>query len=204
MFVEYDDPGLVTEEVAEDLLINRDVLDDRLDDLYERSLLDSKDELRGTEWFIEPSVEEDLLSSESEIQTTVEAQTESAANSETSPRRTDARAPDARLPEDEPIGDMEEPTTDLIEAIDLPGTPDEQRERREALWAAYRYLRDGINASRDDFETEVFPNNSAGYENPDDGWWQQIVQPGLVALPDVERRGGEWRHVGDENTDRVQ
>lgn len=35
--------------------------------------------------------------------------------------------------------------------------------------------------------TEVFPDNPAGYENPDDGWWQEIIRPGLIALPDVYR-----------------
>lgn len=82
------------------------------------------------------------------------------------------------MPEDEPVGDTEEPTTDRIGAMDLPGTPDQQDERREALRAAYRYLRDGINAGKDDFTDDVFPDHPAGYDDPNDGWWEQVVQPG--------------------------
>ncbi|MCH7659794.1 MAG: hypothetical protein IH933_04180 [Euryarchaeota archaeon] len=46
MFTAYDDPGLVVEQIAEELPIERDALNDRLDGLYERSLLDSEDVLR--------------------------------------------------------------------------------------------------------------------------------------------------------------
>jgi hypothetical protein len=175
-----------------------DVLNDRLDDLYERGLLDSEDVPGGTEWSIPPDVEDDLSPSDTDIETNVEMQAEDASDLETSPRRTDARSTGVEMPEDEPVGDTEEPTTDRIDAMDLPGTPNQQEDRREALRAAYRYLRDGINAQKDDFTDDVFADHPAGYDDPDDGWWEQVVQPGLVALPDVERRDDEWRFVGEE------
>lgn len=200
VFVEREESELAAREVAEELPIALDILNDRLDDLYERGLLDSEDVPRGTVWSIEPDTADDLSPlSDAEIETTVETQAESA-DLETSPRRTDARGPGVEMPEDEPIGDADEPTTDPIDAMDLPGTPDQQAERREALRAAYHYLRDGINARKDDVTTDVFPDHPAGYDDPDDGWWQQVVRPGLVALPDVERQDDEWRFVGDEAT----
>lgn len=197
VFARRDESGLEAREVTEDLPMDLDILNDRLDDLYERGLLDSEDVPGGTEWSIAPGVEDDLSLSEAEIETNVEAQAESA-DLETSPRRTDARGPGVEMPEDEPVGDADEPTTDLIAAMDLPGTPDQQEERREALRAAYRYLRDGASAQKDDFMDDVFPEHRAGYDDPDDGWWEQVVRPGLVALPDVERRDDQWRFVGDE------
>ena len=199
VFARRDESGLEAREVTEDLPMDLDILNDRLDDLYERGLLDSENVLGGTEWSIPPGVEDDLSPSDTDIETNVEMQAEDTSNLETSPRRTDARSTGVEMPEDEPVGDTEEPTTDLIDAMDLPGTPDQQDERREALRAAYRYLRDGINAQKDDFTDDVFPDHPAGYDDPDDGWWEQVVQPGLVALPDVERRDDEWRYVGEES-----
>lgn len=199
VFARRDESGLEAREVTEDLPMDLDILNDRLDDLYERGLLDSEDVPGGTEWSIPPGVEDDLSPSDTDIETNVEMQAEDASDLETSPRRTDARGPSVEMPEDEPVGDAEEPTTDLIDAMDLPGTPDQQDERREALRAAYRYLRDGINAQKDDFTDDVFADHPAGYDDPDDGWWEQVVQPGLVALPDVERRDDEWRYVGEES-----
>jgi predicted DNA-binding transcriptional regulator len=200
VFVQYDDAGLEAREVAEELPIERDNLNDRLDDLYERGLLDSEETSRGTVWSIEPDAADDL--SVSDVETAVESQAENA-DLETSPHRRDARSTGVEMPEDEPIGDAEEPTTDHIEAIDLPGPPDQQEDRREALRAAYRYLRDGASATKDGITNEVFADHPAGYDDPDDGWWQQVVRPGLVALSDIEQQGDEWRFVGDEDTNRT-
>jgi hypothetical protein len=200
VFVQYDDAGLEAREVAEELPIERDSLNDRLDDLYERGLLDSNETSRGTVWSIEPDAADDL--SLSDVETAVEAQAENA-DLETSLHRRDARSAGVEMPEDEPIGDAEEPTTDHIAAIDLPGPPDQQERRREALRAAYRYLQDGANATKDDITGEVFADHPAGYDDPDDGWWQQVVRPGLVALSDIEQQGDEWRFVGSEDTNRT-
>ncbi|WP_049998760.1 MULTISPECIES: hypothetical protein [Halococcaceae] len=198
VFVRRDESDLHAREVAEDLPMERDDLNDRLDDLYERSLLDSEGVPGGTVWSIAPGVEDDLSPSDEATETSVEAQAASDTDLETSSRRTDTQSGGVGMGEDESVGDAEEPTTDLIAAIDLPGTPDKQEDRRAALRAAYRYLREGATAQKEDITTEVFPDNPAGYETPDDGWWQQVVRPGLVALPDVEQQDDEWRFVGDE------
>lgn len=202
VFVQHDDSGLEARAVAEALPIERDDLNDRLDDLYERGLLDSDETSRGTVWSIEPDVADDLSVSESDTETEVEAQAENT-DLETSAHRRDARSTGVEMPEDEPVGDTEEPTTDRIEAIDLPGTPDQQERQREALRAAYRYLRDGASATKDDITSEVFPDHPAGYDDPDDGWWQQVIRPGLVALSDIEQQGDEWRFVGSDDTSRT-
>lgn len=40
----------------------------------------------------------------------------------------------------------------------------------------------------------VYPEDDAGYGSPD-AWWDDLVRPGLEALPGVERVGGErWRY----------
>jgi hypothetical protein len=111
VFVQYDESGLTTREVAAELPIERDALDDRLDDLYERGLLDSDDDSRGTVWSIEPDAADDLSVSESTVETDVEAQVE-GTDLETSSRRTDARSTGVEMPKDEPVGDVDEPTTD--------------------------------------------------------------------------------------------
>lgn len=198
VFVRRDDSGLHARQVAEDLPMDRDALNDRLDDLYERGFLDSEDVPGGTAWSIVPSVEDDLSPSDEPIETSVEEQAASDTDLETSPRRTGAGSTGVGMGEDESVGGNEESPTDLIDGIDIPGAPDQQEDRRAALRAAYRYLREGATAQKDDIATEVFPDHPAGYEKPNDGWWQQVVRPGLVALPDVERHGDRWRFVGDE------
>lgn len=84
-----------------------------------------------------------------------------------------------------------------MEDVELPGTGETLQARREALLAAYDYLRDNPTAKKADFLREVFPDNPAGYETAE-GWWNTI-QPALKQLPGVdppEERGHIWHYLG--------
>lgn len=85
----------------------------------------------------------------------------------------------------------------LIEERYVPGTGDEQRERRRAIRAAYCYLRDQGSARRGDFIREIYPSYPGGYSIPDGGWWETIVKPGLSACPDIAKGNAMWYYVGD-------
>ncbi|MFC7154020.1 ArsR family transcriptional regulator [Halomarina halobia] len=84
-----------------------------------------------------------------------------------------------------------------IERVDLPGSGETLADRREALRAAYDYLRAHPSAKKSDFLRDVFPENPAGYETAE-GWWNAI-QPALKDLPGVDppkERGHIWHFLG--------
>ena len=68
-----------------------------------------------------------------------------------------------------------------------------------AIRAAYRYLREHEQASKQDFIDDVFPDEPAGYDY-DQTWWRKVIRPGLTALPGVEKpdAGGKWKYMGEE------
>jgi hypothetical protein len=79
----------------------------------------------------------------------------------------------------------------------IPGTGTEQTERRQAILAAYTYLRNQGSARRSDFIREVYPCYPGEYAIPDGGWWETVVKPGLSACPDVAKGNAMWYYVGD-------
>lgn len=84
-----------------------------------------------------------------------------------------------------------------IERVDLPGTGETLAARRDALRAAYDYLKAHPSAKKSDFLADVFPANPAGYETAE-GWWNAI-QPALKDLPGVDppkERGHIWHFLG--------
>lgn len=200
VFAQNDDTNLMVMEVADELPIRHTVLDDRLDDLYERGLLEREDESRGTVWTLASDVEDDLVISESEIETDVEAQTAAVTGPETPPQQEEDPTESQQAPTEEPRGPevTDEPTIDAIETFDPPGTSADQERKREALRAAYVYLQKRNSASRADFETDVFPEHPSTYEEPDD-WWREVIRPGLEAVSDVETHDDEWRFVDDHH-----
>ncbi len=197
VFARSDETDLLAIEVADELPIHHDTLNDRLDDLYERGLLESEDESRGTVWRL-ASGRNDPTIPESEVETDVEAQTAAVTGPETTPRQEEDPTGSPQAPTEEPRGPetTDEPTVDATETFDPPGTPAEQERKREALRAAYTYLQKRKIADRADFETDVFPVHPGAYEEPD-AWWQEVISPGLEAVSDVEARDDEWRFVGD-------
>lgn len=98
-------------------------------------------------------------------------------------------------PEEEPAADIS--TEFYIRNVDLPGTGETLEARREALAAAYRFLKEHPEAKKSDFQTEVFPDHPAGFETAE-GWWNAI-QPALAELPGVdppEEREHIWYFLG--------
>ncbi|QZX99984.1 helix-turn-helix domain-containing protein [Halobaculum rubrum] len=84
-----------------------------------------------------------------------------------------------------------------VEEVDLPGTGETLQARRDALVAAYEYLRVYPEAKKSDFLKEVFPDHPAGFETAE-GWWNAI-QPALAELPGVDppkERGHIWHFLG--------
>jgi len=97
----------------------------------------------------------------------------------------------------EEAGQPEPAVERLVREVDLPGTGRKLEARREALLAAYRYLKEYPEAKKSDFLQDVFPENTAGYETAE-GWWNAI-QPALAQLPGVdppEERGHIWHFLG--------
>lgn len=85
----------------------------------------------------------------------------------------------------------------VVQEVDLPGTGETLRARREALAAAYEYLQAHPEAKKSDFLQAVFPDNPAGFETAE-GWWNAI-QPALAELPGVDppkERGHIWHFLG--------
>lgn len=197
------DRALRSEEVAAELPLDHRDAGDRLDDLHERGLLDVEETTRGEVWRLTADGEGAVAADD--VETDVEAQTEGEGEPTAPPEREERAPPEHADVLPEPDTRPEEPTTaderveDAIAAFDTPGDPREQEARREALRAAYTYLRKRATAERRDFETDVFPRHPARYEDPDEGWWEEVVRPGLADLPNVEPRGGDtWRYTGGE------
>lgn len=94
-------------------------------------------------------------------------------------------------------GEVVEGVRTAVRNADLPGTGTTLEARREALFAAYKYLAENPTAARSDFLENVYPDHPAGFETAD-GWWNAI-QPALKQLPGVdppEERGHLWQFLG--------
>ena len=195
-----DADALRPRDLVDQLSIGRDEAYDRLDDLEERGLVVSADDEvdpRDETWTLAEGVEEELPD---DVETGVEAQVSVLDETE---------------PQDEHAGDPPEPDTppadpaasdafvdDAIAAFDPPGTAEEQERRRAAVRAAYTYLRKRGTASRGDFESDVFPTEQAGYDDPDEGWWDEVIRPGLDEIPNVnpvDDSGEAWDHADESD-----
>jgi len=99
-------------------------------------------------------------------------------------------------PEPEPTA-QRDPAVDVeIADAELPGSGELLQERREALRAAYDYVRENPETTKTEFLTEVFPENSAGYKTADQ-WWE-MIEPALADLPNVDvelERDHFWHFV---------
>lgn len=87
-------------------------------------------------------------------------------------------------------GDIE----DALDDLTFPGASDLMREwRRDAVRAAYEYLREREPVDTDGLREDVYPAHQAGYAS-DDAWWD-CIEPRLGELPGVEHEDGTWRIV---------
>lgn len=196
VFDSMNERRLRPKEVADELPISVETLSDRLDDLHERGLLARADEkLPGVRWRLAPEATDGESLPEERVETDTEAQTTKVTGSETPPHEEETPETPPPDPQAGTSAPPHERSPDAIEAFDPPGTLEEKDLRRGALRRAYNYLRRRGRARRTDFESDVFPEAPGGYESPDEGWWRDVVRPGLDALPDVEAvgEGDEWR-----------
>ncbi len=84
-----------------------------------------------------------------------------------------------------------------VQEMELPGSGPRLEDRREAILAAFDYLREHPSAKKSDFLEDVYPKYSAGFDTPD-GWWN-VVQRALKELPHVDppkERGHIWHFLG--------
>jgi hypothetical protein len=144
-------------------------------------------------------VDDELTIPEEEVETEVEAQASKTTGAETSPREEETPETPPPDPQEGPTEPPHDPAPDGIEAFDPSGTAEERDLRRGALRRAYVYLRKRRTARREDFEDDVFPQAPGAYDGPDEGWWEDVVCPGLDTLPNVatSERDGKWRFTGD-------
>lgn len=195
VFAETDAGPLRPDQVAEDLPISTEDLRDRFDDLDERDLIRRNDDRQsGTVFHLTEEGASRLDVPDEDVVTSIEAQ---ATGTGTQSTTRDQETPDSPPPEpgEETAQPPYEPPADLIEAFDPPGTPEQKDQRREALRTAYEYLRDRGRVSRSEFVESVFPDAPGAYEEPTDGWWTEVIQPGLDHLPGPEPDDGDdaWR-----------
>lgn len=94
---------------------------------------------------------------------------------------------------------------DDLDALDLPGDPDVLDQRRAAVEASYRLVREQGAASRQDLLDEIYPDHPAGLGSSS-SWWTGFASDALRDLadrrddfdaPDDARSGDKWRFVGE-------
>lgn len=196
VFAATDETHLRPVDVSEDLPIPPEDLRDRLDDLTERGRLVDSDRQSGTAYRLAEGALDDVDLPD-DVLTDVEAQAERATGSETPPREQETPETQPSEPQEGPAGIPYEYPADRIESFDPPGTPDQADDRRTALRRAYEYLRERGTATRADLVADVYPEARGAYDDPDAGWWSEVIAPGFERLPDVERSGEEWRFTGE-------
>jgi len=75
---------------------------------------------------------------------------------------------------------------DALDELEFPGASELMRDwRRDAVRAAFEYLRERGPADRDALAEDVYPAHSAGYADAEA--WLDCVAPRLAELPGVER-----------------
>lgn len=203
VFERTDQATLRPREVANELPIGVEEVRTHLDDLSERDLVVQDEDAPDDHWRLGPEADDQGTVPEDRVETEVEAQATKTADSGVPPH--EEETPDSPAPDPQAGTAMSLPdrSAEAVEAFDPPGTPDERDRRREAVRRAYAYLRTQGRASRADIESAVFPEAPGGYDNPDEGWWADVVAPGLGALDDVEPtgEGEEWQFTGANDGD---
>jgi len=193
-----DADAVLDRDVANHVPAPVETVQDRLEDLYERGDLElAEEDTRGRTWRLDESVDPDGLPTEGETETDVESQARGDDLTEAPPDHVEtAPDPESRPEEPAPIDDA---AADSIDALDLPGDATEKERRREAVRTAYLYLRKRGRADRDDFVADVHPEAPGDYADPAEGWWDEVIRPGLDNLPDVEYDGDAeaWTYAGD-------
>lgn len=74
--------------------------------------------------------------------------------------------------------DREASADEIIDGLDLPGSGDTLEARRDAVRACYEYLRSEGEATKSEFQNDVYPDHSGRYKS-DGGWWNAVGKQGL-------------------------
>ena len=92
------------------------------------------------------------------------------------------------------VVDDSEAIEDALDELSFPGASELMREwRRDAVRAAYEYLREREPVDAEAFREDVYPAHRAGYGSA--GAWWNCIEPRLAELPGVGRDDGTWRIV---------
>lgn len=78
----------------------------------------------------------------------------------------------------------------LENAISTLSAPDERE--RAAIYATCYYLSRCGPTGPETLQSEVYPDHSAGHDDPE-SWWSTSIRPALAALTDVEHEQDQWR-----------
>jgi len=157
---------LTANDVMEALSCSRRTAHDKLNDLVDQGLLETrKVGARSRVWWVP------ITGADPDVGRAVEAGTDS---------------PERPFVVEQRVNEME-----------LPGSGPRLEARREAILAAFDYLREHPTAKKSDFLEEVYPDCPAGFDTPE-GWWN-VVQQALKELPHVDppkERGHIWHFLG--------
>jgi len=91
---------------------------------------------------------------------------------------------------------------DAVDQLDLPGQGEKQKQRREAMKALLRHLRDGGDTKGSELQTLIFEHHETGYQSAD-SWWGNCAHPALKDLGErgfvelTDRHNGVWSWTGE-------
>jgi DNA-binding Lrp family transcriptional regulator len=174
-----DDPVLTTAEIAQSLPIGQRAVLNRLSELHNQGIVNRKNlDDQYSVWWI-PS------SSQVMLQPQIQAYEQKVEDY----RHRSKPAP------------SEDTVRELITEIDIPGSDETEEKRREAIKAAYEFLRNRREAAKQDFIENIFTEYGAGYSSAR-AWWEKLIRPALKQFPTVKSppQGGSWEYR-DQNID---
>lgn len=76
---------------------------------------------------------------------------------------------------------------EIVATVDVPGSGEKEKLRREALQAALEYLREHGEATRSDFWEDVYPAHIAQFGSKD-SWWTNFMVKSLGKAADQDDR----------------
>lgn len=106
---------------------------------------------------------------------------------------------------DEPAPATEHQVIDL-DSVDVPGSGEKAANRREAVSAALKHIREQGEATPSDLKESVYPEHKGGYtagKDPARSWWKNSVYPALREIAERDHRlakadqTGRWSWRGE-------
>jgi biotin operon repressor len=197
VFNEVRGPIVTSADVADELGCSRDTARRKLAELHRNERVDRRETAGRVVWWIPPDATADERGASAGAR---------KVDSETggSGRRTTEAAQNADMDAREQTGSAD--VSDVIGALDLPGSGKKLEARREAVRACVEALRSWECGWPADFKEQVYPHYPAYHEQGDDpanAWWKNTVYPGFREI--AERTGaiesadtsGMWEWSGE-------